>query len=88
GLHLRRLGQKDRQRPSEKRRSFRRPRRFVWDGSHFLQEIQPDGRYTYIYTDPDSHEPLAKYATGPTKTAKANRKSTTSTATKSAFRVR
>ena len=26
GLHLRRLGQKDRQRPSEKRRSFRRSR--------------------------------------------------------------
>ena len=25
---------------------------FVWDGSHLLQEVQPDGRYTYIYTDP------------------------------------
>ena len=34
--------------------------RFVWDGSHLLQEIQPDGRYTYIYTDPDSYEPLAQ----------------------------
>ena len=33
---------------------------FVWDGSHLLQEIQPDGRYTYIYTDPDSYEPLAQ----------------------------
>ena len=34
--------------------------RFVWDGSHLLQEIQPDGRYTYLYTDPDSYEPLAQ----------------------------
>ena len=33
---------------------------FVWDGSHLLQEVQPDGRYTYIYTDPDSYEPLAQ----------------------------
>jgi len=24
--------------------------RFVWDGSHLLQEIHPNGRYTYIYT--------------------------------------
>ena len=30
--------------------------RFVWDGSHLLQEIHPDGRYTYIYIDPDSYE--------------------------------
>ena len=29
---------------------------FVWDGSHLLQ----DGRYTYLYTDPDSYEPLAQ----------------------------
>ena len=36
------------------------PTRFVWDGSHLLQEIHPDGRYTYIYTDPDSYEPLAQ----------------------------
>ncbi|HFC8512844.1 TPA: glycohydrolase toxin TNT-related protein, partial [Neisseria subflava] len=34
--------------------------RFVWDGSHLLQEIQPDGRYTYLYTDPDSYEPLVQ----------------------------
>ena len=34
--------------------------RFVWEGSHLLQEIHPDGRYTYIYTDPDSYEPLAQ----------------------------
>ena len=34
--------------------------RFVWDGSHLLQEVHSDGRYTYIYTDPDSHEPLAQ----------------------------
>ena len=33
---------------------------FVWDGSHLLQEVRPDGRYTYIYTDPDSYEPLAQ----------------------------
>ena len=32
--------------------------RFVWDGSNLLKEIQPDGRY--IYTDPDSYEPLAQ----------------------------
>ena len=34
--------------------------RFAWDGSHLLQEIHPDGRYTYIYTDQDSYEPLAQ----------------------------
>ena len=34
--------------------------RFVRDGSHLLQEIHPDGRYTYIYADPDSYEPLAQ----------------------------
>ena len=34
--------------------------RFVWDGSHLLQEVHSDGRYTYIYTDPDSYEPLAQ----------------------------
>ena len=33
---------------------------FVWDGSHLLQEIHSDGRYTYIYTDQDSYEPLAQ----------------------------
>ena len=33
---------------------------FVWDGSHLLQETHPDGRYTYIYTNPDSYEPLAQ----------------------------
>lgn len=52
GVQLQCLGQKDRQRPSEKRRSFRRleeETRFVWDG-----------RYTYFYTDPDSYEPLAQ----------------------------
>ena len=32
---------------------------FVWDGSHLLQE-NLDGRYTYIYTDPDSYEPLVQ----------------------------
>ena len=34
--------------------------RFVWDGSHLLQEVHSDGRYTYIYADPDSYEPLAQ----------------------------
>ena len=33
---------------------------FVWDGSHLLQEVHPDGRYTYIYTNPDSYDPLAQ----------------------------
>ena len=33
---------------------------FVWDGSHLLQEVQPDGRYTYLYTDQDSYKPLAQ----------------------------
>ena len=33
---------------------------FVWDGSHLLQEVHSDGRYTYIYTDPGSYEPLAQ----------------------------
>ena len=33
---------------------------FVWDGSHLLQEVHSDGRYTYIYTDPSSYEPLAQ----------------------------
>ena len=36
--------------------AFRQPTGLV----HLLQEIQPDGRYTYIYTDPDSYEPLAQ----------------------------
>ena len=34
--------------------------RFVWDGSHLLQEIQSDGRYTYIYTNLYSYDPLAQ----------------------------
>ena len=29
-------------------------------GSHLLQEIHPNGRYTYIYADPDSYEPLTQ----------------------------
>lgn len=33
---------------------------FVWDGSHLLQEIQPDGRYIYINTDQESYGPLAQ----------------------------
>ena len=34
--------------------------RFVWDGSRLLQEAHPDGRYTYIYADQESYEPLAQ----------------------------
>ena len=34
--------------------------RFVWNGSHLLQEIHSDGRYTYIDADQDSYEPLAQ----------------------------
>ena len=34
--------------------------RFVWGDSHILQEARSDGRYTYIYTNPDSYEPLAQ----------------------------
>lgn len=33
---------------------------FVWDGSRLLQEYNYKGHYTYIYTDQDSYEPLAK----------------------------
>jgi hypothetical protein len=33
---------------------------FVRNSSHLLQEVQPDGRYTYIYTNPDNYEPLAQ----------------------------
>ncbi|MDO4227657.1 RHS repeat-associated core domain-containing protein, partial [Neisseria sp.] len=35
-------------------------REFIWDGSHLLQEVYANGRYTYIYTDVDSYEPLAQ----------------------------
>ena len=41
--------------------------RFVWDGSHLLQEIHPDGRYTYIYADQESYEPLAQVRDWTTK---------------------
>ena len=34
---------------------------FVWDGSRLLQEYTYKGSYTYIYTDPDSYEPLAQF---------------------------
>ena len=34
--------------------------RFAWDGSHLLQEINSASRYTYIYTNPDSYEPLTQ----------------------------
>nr|WP_082392050.1 RHS repeat-associated core domain-containing protein [Neisseria sp. 83E34] len=33
---------------------------FIWSGSRLLQEVYADGRYTYIYTDTDSYEPLAQ----------------------------
>ena len=41
--------------------------RFVWDGSHLLQEIHPDGSYTYIYADQESYEPLAQVRDWTTK---------------------
>ena len=49
---------------------------FVRDGSHILQEVQPDGRYTYIYTNSDSYDPLCRYATGLIKKAKDANKPT------------
>ena len=55
----RRIG-KGRLKNEEVSDSLEEETRFVWDGSHLLQEIQPDGRYTYLYTDPDSYEPLAQ----------------------------
>ena len=55
----RRIG-KGRLKNEEVSGSLENQTRFVWDGSHLLQEIHPDGRYTYIYTDPDSYEPLAQ----------------------------
>ncbi len=55
----RRIG-KGRLKDGEVSGSLENQTRFVWDGSHLLQEIQPDGRYTYIYADPDSYEPLAQ----------------------------
>ena len=40
---------------------------FIWDGSHLAQEIhkrknsaETDRTFTYIYTHPDSYEPLAQ----------------------------
>lgn len=33
---------------------------FLWDDTHLLQEIYANGFYTYVYTDPDSYEPLAQ----------------------------
>ena len=55
----RRIG-KGRLKDGEVSGSLEEETRFVWDGSHLLQEIHPDGRYTYIYTDPRSYEPLAQ----------------------------
>lgn len=33
---------------------------FLWDGTHLFQEIYANGRYTYLYADQDSYEPLAQ----------------------------
>lgn len=33
---------------------------FLWDGPHLFQEVYANGRYTYIYADADSYEPLAQ----------------------------
>ena len=32
----------------------------TYNGSYLLQKIHPDGRYNYLYTNPDSYEPLAQ----------------------------
>nr|WP_280927349.1 RHS repeat protein [Rothia sp. RSM482] len=48
---------------------------FVRDGSHLLQEIHSDGRYTYL----NSYEPLAQVRDGQPTKEKADTKSTTST---------
>ena len=55
----RRIG-KGRLKNEEVSGSLEKETRFVWDVSHLLQEVRPDGRYTYIYTDPSSYEPLAQ----------------------------
>ena len=55
----RRIG-KGRLKNGEVSGSLEEETRFVWDGSHLLQETHPDGRYTYIYADQDSYEPLAQ----------------------------
>jgi len=55
----RRIG-KGRLKNEEVSGSLEEETRFVWDGSHLLQEIHPDGRYTYIYADQNSYEPLAQ----------------------------
>ncbi|WP_336854488.1 RHS repeat-associated core domain-containing protein, partial [Pseudescherichia vulneris] len=34
--------------------------RFVWEGGRLLQEIRDEVPLTYVYTDPHSHEPLAR----------------------------
>ena len=55
----RRIG-KGRLKDGEVLGSLENQTRFAWDGRHLLQEVHPDGRYTYIYTAPDSYEPLAQ----------------------------
>ena len=65
----RRIG-KGRLKDGEVSGSLENQTRFVWDGSHLLQEIHLDGRYTYIYTDPDSYEPLAQIRDWTTKDGK------------------
>ena len=62
----RRIG-KGRLKDGEVSGSLEEETRFVWDGSHLLQEVHPDGKYTYIYTDPDSYEPLAQVRDWTTK---------------------
>ena len=58
--------------------------RFVCDSSHLLQEVQPNGRYTYIYTDPSSYEPLAQVRDWTTEEGESGQQTHYSTATKSA----
>ena len=39
---------------------------FIWDGSHLVQEInhKTDRTFSYIYSHPNSYEPLAQICTG------------------------
>ena len=51
---------KDRLKNEEASDDLENQTHFTWDGSCLLQEIHSDGRYTYIYADANSYEPLAQ----------------------------
>ena len=50
-----------------------------------MQEVQPNGRYTYIYTDPSSYEPLAQVRDWTTEEGESGQQTHYSTATKIGF---